>query len=78
MGIFLGWLLVFFFFFFSLAFGQNHPIALRQRGCEHCEEQGSEEQLSCRTGRQLKQQNRGGEGTQGLNEQRNLNGAQPY
>lgn len=53
MGIFLGMLLGFSFFF--LAFGQNPPISLRQKGCEHREEQGSEEQPSCRTGGRLEQ-----------------------
>lgn len=42
-------------FFFFLAFGQNPPISLRQKGCEHREEQGSEEQPSCRTGGRLEQ-----------------------
>lgn len=42
------WLVADILIFFFLAFGQNHLIALRQRGCKHCEEQRSEEQLSCR------------------------------
>lgn len=57
MGIFLGTLLGFSFF---LAFGQNPPVSLRQKGCERreeqgSEEQGSEEQPSCRTGGRLEQ-----------------------